>query len=363
MFELKSSMSSRENYLRTIEMTYPEWIPCTVVINDATWNKYKENLKKIIIKFPSIFGEAAKEMSVFNDFGVRRRGKTYRDEWGCIWYHAQDGIAGQVKFHPLNDWKKIKNYKPPDPFNLKGPPQSSEPPRETWDEARKRVKKQKAEGALAYGYLPHGSLFQRVYYLRGFKEFLIDTVLNKHLLSQLVEIVVEYNMKIVEWWIENDVDVIGFGDDLGTQDRLTINPKVFREIFIPAYTRLFRTCREAGVHVHFHSDGHVMEVAQDMIKAGVSVLNIQDVINGLDRIHKELKGKVCIDLDIDRQRLLPFGTPNEIDEYIKNVTMLLGSRKGGLMLTAGIYADVPIENIEALLRSLEKYRDYGNLPE
>jgi len=361
MYELKSSLTSRENYIRTIEMNYPQWIPCTVVVNEATWSRYREKLYEVVKRYPAIFGEDYLKTCKFNDFGVRRRGKVYRDEWGCVWYHAQDGVSGQVKFHPLNNLKDIRKYRPPDPFKLKGPPQSDGPPKESWEEARKRVKMQRKRGIVAFGYLPHGSLFQRIYYLRGFREFLIDTITNTELLTQLVEMVLHYNMKIVNWWISNDVDVISFGDDLGTQDRLAINPNVFRRIFIPAFTSLFRRCREAGVHVHFHTDGHVMEVATDLINAGASVLNIQDTVNGLNRIKDELKGKVCIDLDIDRQKLLPFGTPEEIKRYIRNVVNQLGSKRGGLMLTVGIYSDVPLRNIDALLKALEENRDYTRL--
>ena len=351
-------LTQRENYLRTVEMRNPEWIPCTVAIIEATWHKYRESLEEIVIKYPSIFGKYEKGTRDFDDLGVRRKGETYKDEWGCVWYHAADGLAGQVKVHPLEDWKAFDSYKPPDPFKLKGPPQADSPPAETWEQARKRLKEDKKKGRLAYGYIPHDSLFQRVYDLRGFKNFLIDTIAQPERLRELIDMVVEYNLKLIGWWLENDVDIIGFGDDLGTQTRLTINPETFRRLFIPAYTEMFRTCREAGVHVHFHSDGHIMEVAQDLVDAGVSVLNLQDNVNGIDNIQRELKGKVCIDLDIDRQGIMPFGTPEKVEEHIRNVVLKLGSKRGGLMLTAGIYPDVPLANLDALCQAIEKYRCY-----
>ena len=39
-------------------------------------------------------------------------------------------------------------------------------------------------------------------------------------------------------------------------------------------------------------------------------------------------------------------------------TVKLGSREGGLMLHAECEPDVPLENIEAICQSLEKYRLY-----
>jgi len=103
---------------------------------------------------------------------------------------------------------------------------------------------------------------------------------------------------------------------------------------------------------------YIMEIAEDLIKAGVTILNLQDRVNGIDNIAKVCKEKVCVDLDIDRQALLPFGTSEEIENHIKEAVIKLGSKKGGLMLKADCYPDVPLANIEALCQALEKYQRY-----
>jgi len=33
--------------------------------------------------------------------------------------------------------------------------------------------------------------------------------------------------------------------------------------------------KEKGSHVYFHTDGHVLEVIDDLMKSGVTVLNLQ----------------------------------------------------------------------------------------
>ena len=90
---------------------------------------------------------------------------------GGVWYHIQEGLVGQVKIHPLEDWKTLDSYKPPDPLKLKRPPQADSPPAETWRQASKRLKENRKGGRLVWGYIPLGSLFQRIYNLRGFKNF------------------------------------------------------------------------------------------------------------------------------------------------------------------------------------------------
>ena len=49
------------------------------------------------------------------------------------------------------------------------------------------------------------------------------------------------------------------------------------------------------------------------------------------------------------------GSPREIDAYVRDMILELGSRKGGLMFIAGVYPDVPLRNIDALASAFEKY--------
>jgi len=65
---------------------------------------------------------------------------------------------------------------------------------------------------------------------------------------------------------------------------------------------------------------------------------------------------VCIDLDIDRQKIVPWGTPREIDAHVRRCVQMLASPRGGLMLICGIYPGTPLENIEAVLAAMSRYR-------
>jgi len=161
---------------KSFEFREPEWIPCNVSIDPIIWHLHREKLEEIILRHPSIFGDYEKGSINFDKFGVRRKGKIYKDEWRCIWHHFQDGLVGQVKVHPLEDWNSLKSYEPPAPLELEGPPQTDSPPMETWDQARIRLEEDRKKGRLVRGYVPHNTLFQRIYDLRGFRNFLIDTV-------------------------------------------------------------------------------------------------------------------------------------------------------------------------------------------
>jgi uroporphyrinogen-III decarboxylase len=116
--------------------------------------------------------------------------------------------------------------------------------------------------------------------------------------------------------------------------------------------------RDAGCIVHMHSDGCIHPLLDDLIEGGVQVINLQDLVNGIDWIRDKLAGRVCIDLDIDRQQVTTFGTPEQIDTLIREEVTKLGSRAGGLMLIYGLYPNVPLDNVKALMDAMERYAFY-----
>jgi hypothetical protein len=106
-----------------------------------------------------------------------------------------------------------------------------------------------------------------------------------------------------------------------------------------------------------HSDGHIAEIVPDLVDCGVNVINPQVRANGLEALAEACRGKVCVDLDLDRQ-LFPFCTPQDIDDHVRQAVKALGSPEGGLWLKAEIGFDVPLENVEAICMALERYRSY-----
>jgi hypothetical protein len=108
-----------------------------------------------------------------------------------------------------------------------------------------------------------------------------------------------------------------------------------------------------------HTDGHIWEIIPDLIDCGVSVINPQVGANGLDNLAAVCKGKVCVDIDLNRQ-MFPFWKPADIDAHVREAVETLGSPEGGLWIKAEIGDDVPLENIKAICDALEKYSTYFN---
>ena len=116
--------------------------------------------------------------------------------------------------------------------------------------------------------------------------------------------------------------------------------------------------RKNGILVHMHSDGDIRLLADDLIDGGVDILNLQDTVNGIDWIAEHFSGKVCIDLDIDRQFITVRGTPADIDGLIREEVSKIGRKEGGLSMVYGLYGGVPPENVKAVMDAMEKYAFY-----
>lgn len=348
-------LTVRENYIKNARFSKPEWIPSFVHINNASWDQWKYELEEVTLKYPEFFPYVKKGWRDYDsfDFGnAHTKGKPFKDSWGCIWESAVNGLEGIVKNAPLSSWEDFKSYSIPDPDI-----QADRSPRD-WEKEKKQIEIKHLEGDITSGSLSHGFLFLRLQYLRGFENAMLDMLEDEPLLNELIEKIDAHNMAIVKRYLEMKVDVMEFPEDLGAQKSLVISPREFRKWILPSYKKLFELCKGNNTLIGFHSDGYIMEIANDLIDAGVDIINPQDLCNGIDDIAREIKGRACIRLDIDRQSIIPFGTRKDIHELIEEEVRKLGSPRGGLEFIVGIYPPTPPENVDALCEALRKFRRY-----
>ncbi len=347
-------MTNRENTLRAIHFERPDFIPMIFSINAACWHHYNQNaLQDLMEAHPFLFPNFRRQKEVIPHYDlVARKDEPYTDPWGCIWETADNGISGAVCRHPLEDWRQFSEYVLPDPDKTDGVYPID------WQEIRARVRRQKENGALVSGGLPHGHTFLRLQYIRGYENLLFDMIDEEPNLNKIIEMVEMFNHEYVIRWLALAPDIMCYPEDLGMQVGPMLSPEHFRKYIKPVYQRLMKPAHDQGCFVHMHSDGDIRALVDDLIEGGVEVINLQDLVNGIDWIAGKLSGHMCIDLDIDRQVITARGTPEQIDNLIREEIEKLGSPEGGLMMIYGLYPGVPIENVKALMDAMEKYATY-----
>lgn len=345
-----------DNFTKAARFERPDYIPMTFHINPACWNHYpKDALFDLMEAHPRLFpcftrpGEDWKPAYGPNAIAAR----PYTDPMGCVWHTADDGIVGTVLGHPLEDWRAFgTTWHIPDPNHTDGLVPVD------WAEQEAQWKAVKAAGGVFRGSLRHGHTFLQLCDLRGYENLLEDMWDGEPLLDELIHQLTEFNLALVKRFVENGCDSMAYPEDLGMQIGPMLSPAMFRRYIKPAYKRLMQPAREAGIPIHMHSDGDIRDLADDLIDSGVEVINLQDLVNGIDWIANRFKGKICVELDIDRQRITPYGTPAEIDGLIRKEVSTIATPQGGLCMIYGLYPGVPLKNVAALMDAMERYMFY-----
>lgn len=348
-------MTPRENYLRMARFERPDYIPMSYCINPACWGTYpQEQLLDLMEAHPFLFPDFKRPSVPFQPeiHPVSKKGQPFRDDWGCIWETTCDGITGTVTKHPLENWDAFDSYLPPDPEKVMGIGPID------WQKETEEIMAAKERGDLIFRGLRHGHTFLQLCDIRGYENLLFDMEDEEPRLSELIHMVEQFNMGLTQRYCRLGVDVMGYAEDLGMQRGSMLSPQQFEKYILPSYKRMIRPAKEAGAMIHMHSDGDLHQLIDGILSVGVDIINLQDLVNGIDWIRENLAGKYCIELDIDRQSVTVNGTPKDIDQLIRSEVQALGSRQGGLCMIYGLYPGTPIENAAAVMDAMEKYAFY-----
>lgn len=278
------------------------------------------------------------------------------DEWGCVWDTLEGRVIssfGQVKEHPIKTVRDYENYQFPDPHALG-----------RFENVQVEIDKYK-EKYTAAGMGFHD--FNRLMFLRGVEQLFEDLLEHKIEVVQFLRKLVDWQIEIIEEYLNFDIDAVWFGDDWGTQQSLMISPKLWREVFKPGYKRQFDLVHSHGKHVIFHSCGYIWEIIPDFIEIGVDAFNFNQPrifglpeISGIDRLAETFGGKVCFICPVDMQKTLIEGTLEQIKAEAHHLVKSLGKYNGGFIACCDEGIDhgyIPIERIEFMGKMFESLRE------
>ena len=340
------------NLMRAVRFDRPDCIPMTYHINDACWHHFPQDaLQQLMAEHEFLFPDFEPFADDFipDYLPNARANEPYADPWGCVWTSTDDGIVGTATHHPLADWRELEHYVPPDP--AQGDGMGNYLGSAVHDAASSCRR-------LSMASLRHGHTFLQLVDLRGYENVMFDMTDEEPRLLELLDTVEQFNLALVQRDLDNGAQWMGYPDDLGMQVGPMISPKHFRKYILPAYKRIMAPAKQVDCVIHMHCDGQLHTLIDDLLASGVEVLNLQDLVNGLEWIAEHVKGRACIDLDIDRQDVTVHGTPEDIDRLIHREVEQLGSREGGLTMIYGLYPGTPLENARAVADAMERYADH-----
>jgi len=149
--------------------------------------------------------------------------------------------------------------------------------------------------------------------------------------SELLDVIQRYYMEELELWSRAEVDGVKFMDDWGSQNQLLISPEMWRRIFKPLYREYVELAHARGKFIFMHSDGNIEQILPDLAEIGIDAVNSQLFCMDLERVARDVKGKITFWGEIDRQHALPSSDPEAGRRAVREVASHLFDRRGGMI--------------------------------
>lgn len=225
-------------------------------------------------------------------------------------------------------------------------------------------------GGTAFGdiALVPGPMLKAPKGIRGVEEWYVSTITRRDYIYRVFERQCEIALQNLPGIYEAVGDKVTVawisGTDFGAQHACFISPKAFRDLYKPFYKEINHWIhRNTPWKTFIHSCGSIMPLIPDIIEAGFDILNpVQTSATNMDPV--DLKAKFGDRLTfwgggIDTQKTLPFGTPDEVRQSVRERLEIFG-KGGGYIFNPihNVQAQVPIENLLALYEAVNEYRDY-----
>jgi len=206
-----------------------------------------------------------------------------------------------------------------------------------------------------------GNLLETGQFLYRIDRFLMLLAENPARAHAFLDRLVEIHLANLEQYLAavgDSIDIILFGDDLGTQGGPQISPRMYREFFKPRHARLWRRAKElANVKVMLHCCGGIRPLIPDLIEAGLDATNpVQISCAGMDAagLKRDFGDRLALwGGGCDTQWVLPHASPEEVRRHVRQQVAIL-SPGGGFIFQQvhNILADVPVENVIAMFQAV-----------
>lgn len=337
-------MNSRERVLAAIDHQEPDRTPLDFWAEEVVWKRLMADLA-----LPS-------KRAVLERFGIDLRwhdhvytGPDFSDPGGRF----IENMWGE-RFRTMPGGSKVACGGALDKCNTFTEIESHHWPSNDWvnhDRLLEKIRRDD-EYAIVYGY---ADIWQRVAMVRGLDAMFFDMVERPdwvHFMTgRLTEFYHEDWTRAMET-ARGRIDIFILISDLGTQRGPMLSLDMFRTFIKPRIQTMTKLAHSFGAKVMFHSCGSVRLFIEDLIDAGVDILNpIQPLGGGMEpgKLKTDFGSKLCFHGGMDVQMVLPEGSVEEVRAAVDDLIEAMKD-DGGFILCPShtLLPDIPTQNIVAM---------------
>ncbi len=280
---------------------------------------------------------------------------SFTNEWGIT--RVMENEDDQIVGFPLKeaDLAALESFPWPDASG-----------RGRYDRVAAEARAIRARGFAVSAQPDMNGVFELACWLCGFDRILMDMAMDPDFIHALFERITRIQERFAANYYSKlgaEVDMVQLGDDFGTQNGPFFSPEMYREAIVP-YQRRYHQAIRAGTpaRIFHHSCGSVYRLLEDMIEAGVQVLNpVQTNAAEMDlaTLKKEFGSRLVFHGGINVQTVLPRGTPGQVRDEVKRVLDALAPGGGYVLAPShNIQGDTPPENVVAMFEAALEYGRY-----
>ena len=356
-------MTKRENLLSLLRRQGYESVPVEFSLCPHLYKVYQEKTGGAL-PYETYFGFPwraidgirlpSRDMSIFRAYFDPPLNESYRaadiDAWGVGHEHSPNSMHMTYMRHPMRNMTELAELEAY-PF----PDYAGGDISHMRDEAD-AIKRQ----GLAVLANMQCTIWETAWYLRGMEELMMDMMEEDEKASFLLEKVTERACIRAAAYARAGADILFLGDDIGMQRTPLMSLELYRTWIKPNLKKVIDTARniQKDIIVLYHSCGFATPFIDDLIDAGVDVLNpIQSECMDFADIHARYGDRLSFHGTIGTQSVMPFGTPDEVRATVRRNLRIAGE-KGGLFPapTHLLEPEVPWENILAYVDACRSFK-------
>jgi uroporphyrinogen decarboxylase len=340
-----TAMNGRERVMAAIELRIPDRVPLGESLID-------DGIRRALYPDASLLDFLE---LIDRDLVVAYRGRRYetlsdgllRDEWGVLFKksgeHNPHPLAG-----PLRAEADLDDCCPTDSIAAY-----------MLDNLRAIVARFKGQRAIGFQML---DVFTIPCFLRGMETFLMDMIDRPEFARRLIDLVTEYQLKLLEGAIREGADIIQCGCDYAHKTNTLMSPAQFEEFIQPNLTRIVERTHELGARFMKHTDGHIWPILEQLVATGADILQPFEPNAGMDigEVKRHYGRRVCLMGNIDCSFILSQAGPDEVVEAVR-ACLAAAAPGGGFILSSSnsIHSGVKPENYLAMLLASRELGAYN----
>ena len=274
---------------------------------------------------------------------------TVRDEWGTAWTKLPHFIYASVIDNPIKEptINALRRHSFPDP---------EDPGRYEGLKVKAKKLHKETDYAIVADYPTGAGVFDQAWRLRGMAELLLDMLQKTEFCHELFDLIGNWYQKVYERYMQEVgpyIQMVMLYEDLSMQEGPLMSLELFRRYVKPQHKKVIKAIKDhTDAVICLHICGSAYAFIPDFIEMGIGVLNpVQIKAKNMEpeKLKAEFGDKLSFHGAVDAQEVLPYGSPEVVEEEVRRLVKILGENGGYLLASChSIQPDVPPENIKAL---------------